>query len=75
MKFDRNEHQKVRYDGQLYVVILEEFPDYYKKDPNSPVVLHPIGNDWIVRITNPTVRNFLTVRKGSSQEVSAEVME
>lgn len=75
MKFDKNDHQKVRYEGQLYAVILQEFPDYYRQDDNYPVVLHPIGNDWIVRITNPTVRTLLTVPKGSSVKVSPEVME
>jgi hypothetical protein len=75
MRFNKDDHQKVRYDGQLYVVILEECPDYYRRDSNAPVVLHPIGNDWIVRITNPTVRTFLTVRKGSSVEVAPDVME
>ena len=75
MKFDKDVHQKVRYDGQLYVVMLEEFPDYHKRGSEFPVVLHPIGNDWIVRITNPTVRKYLTVNKGSSQEVAPETME
>jgi hypothetical protein len=75
MKFNKDHHQKVRYDGQLYVVILEEFPDYHQHSKDYPVVLHPVGNDWIVRITNPTVRKFLTVKKGTSQEVSPEVME
>jgi hypothetical protein len=75
MKFNRDSHQKVRYDGQLYVVILEEFPDYYNMDSNRLVVLHPIGNDWIVRITNPTVRSYLTVKKGNSLEVGPDVME
>jgi hypothetical protein len=75
MKFNKDHHQKVRYDGQLYVVILEEFPDYHRRSKDYPVVLHPVGNDWIVRITNPTVRKFLTVQKGTSQEVSPEVME
>jgi hypothetical protein len=75
MKFNKENHQKVRYDGQLYVVILEEFPEYHRMDSNSAVVLHPIGNDWIVQITNPTVRNFLTVRKGNSLEVAPDVME
>ena len=75
MKFNKDVHQKVRYDGQLYVVLLEEFPDYHGSTGDLPVVLHPIGNDWIVRITNPTVRKFLTVKKSSSEEVSPEVME
>jgi hypothetical protein len=75
MKFNKDMHQKVRYDGQLYVVILEEFPDYHKRNADDPVVLHPIGNDWIVRITNPTVRKFLTVKKGSSTEVGPDIMD
>ena len=75
MKFDKNDHQKVRYAGQLYAVILEELPDYYQKGPDFPVVLHPVGNDWIVHITNPTVRRFLTVNKGSFTEVDPAVIE
>jgi hypothetical protein len=75
MKFNKDMHQKVRYDGQLYVVILEEFPDYHRRDASYPVVLHPIGNDWIVKITNPTVRKFLTVKKGNSIEVGPDIME
>jgi hypothetical protein len=75
MKFNKESHQKVRYDGQLYVVLLEEFPDYHKQNAEYPVVLHPVGNDWIVRITNPTIRKFLTVKKGSSVEVAPEIME
>jgi hypothetical protein len=75
MKFNKEDHQKVRYDGQLYVVILEEFPEYYHKDESYQVVLHPIGNDWIVQITNPTVRSFLTVKKGNSLEVSPDILE
>lgn len=75
MRFNKETHQKVRYDGQLYVVLLEEFPEYHRMDTDFRVVLHPIGNDWIVRITNPTVRTYLTVRKGQSVEVGPEVME
>jgi hypothetical protein len=75
MKFAKEYHQKVRFDGQLYVVILEEFPRYYESDAEALMVLHPVGNDWIVKVTNPTVRKFLTVKKGTSQEVDPEVME
>ena len=75
MKFSKADHQKVRFDGQLYVVILDEFPLYYESDADALVVLHPVGNDWVVRVTNPTVRTFLTVKKGTSQEVAPEVME
>ena len=75
MKFSKEYHQKVRFDGQLYVVILEEFPLYHESDAETLVVLHPVGNDWIVRVTNPTVRKFLTVKKGTSHEVAPEVME
>jgi hypothetical protein len=74
MKFNKAQHQKVRYDGQLYVVILDEFPEYYRKDGDYPVVLHPIGNDWIVRISNPKVRQYLTVKKRSFAEVDPEIM-
>ena len=69
MKFDRKLHQKVRYQGQLYAILLEEFPDYRKGDDNYKVVLHPIGNDWIVHMTNPTVRELMTLRKGDFSEV------
>ena len=75
MRFNKSNHQKVRFEGQLYVVILEEFPEYHARGSDYPVVLHPIGNDWIVRITNPTVRKYLTVQKGASKEVGPEVME
>jgi hypothetical protein len=74
MKFNKAQHQKVRYDGQLYVVILDEFPEYYGKDGDYPVVLHPVGNDWIVRISNPKVRQYLTVKKGSFDEVGPEIL-
>lgn len=75
MKFDKSQHQKVRYDGQLYVVLFEEYPDYMRLPAEAPIVLHPIGNDWIVKITNPTVRKFLTVAKGTATEVPAHTNE
>ena len=75
MKFNKDEHQKVRYEGQLYAVILHEFPDYYEQGVDYPVVLHPTANNWIVQITNPLMRSMLTVSKGSSTEVSPDVME
>lgn len=75
MKFDKELHQKVRYEGQLYVVILEETDNYYRQGENYPVVLHPVANDWIVRFTNPAVRKYLTVEKGSFEELSEFIME
>jgi hypothetical protein len=74
MKFDKNQHQKVRYAGQLYVVILSEFPSYHNEPDSFPVVLHPIGNEWIVQITNPAVRIHMTVKKGSLTKVPPETM-
>lgn len=74
MKFNKELHQKVKYDGQLYAVILEEFPDYYKKKRDAVIVIHPMSNDWIVQITNPEVRKHLMVKKGSATEVAPEVM-
>jgi hypothetical protein len=75
MKFDKEKHLKVRFDGQLYVVLLDEFPEFTDADDNYQVVLHPVGNDWIVHIQNPQVRQYLTVRKGSSKTVSPATME
>jgi hypothetical protein len=72
MHFDKEQHRKVRYDGQLYAVILEEFPEYPTALKDYPVVLHPVGNDWIVHISNPKVRQFLTVKKGLCTEVPAD---
>jgi hypothetical protein len=72
VKFDPAKHQKVRYDGQLYVVILDEFPGYYRGDDAYEVVLHPVCHDRVVHITSNTVRKFLTVKKGSAQEESAD---
>lgn len=75
MRFNQQLHQKVRYQGQLYVIIFEEFPEYRRADPDFPVVLHPVGNDWIVHITNPTVRTHMTIRKGEAREVPHHTME
>jgi hypothetical protein len=72
LKFDPAKHQKVRYDGQLYVVIFDEFPDYFLGDDALEVVLHPVCNDRIVHITSDTVRKFLTVKKGSAREESSD---
>ena len=69
MKFDRALHQKVRYQGELYAIVLEEFPNYREGDRNYKVVLHPMGNEWIVHITNPTMRDLMTIRKGDLSEV------
>jgi hypothetical protein len=75
MKFDKRKHQKVRFDGQLYVVLLDEYPEFGQADENYQVVLHPVGNDWIVHIKNPQVRQYLTVRKGNSKAVAPTTME
>jgi hypothetical protein len=75
MRFDKKLHQKVRYDGQLYVVLLDEFPEYHKEDQNYKVVLHPIANEWIVRITNPMIRAHMMVEKGNTIEVPHHVPE
>jgi DNA-binding cell septation regulator SpoVG len=69
VKFDPNRHQKVRYDGQLYVVIYDEFPTYASADDNFEVVLHPVCHDRVVHITSASVRKYLTVKKGSAQQV------
>ncbi len=71
LRFNPQSHQKVRYDGQLYVVILDEFPDYYQADANYEVVLHPVTHDRVVHITSTSVRKFLTVKKGSAEQVDA----
>ena len=75
MKFDKDQHQKVRYQGQLYVVLLEEFPQYRQSSTESAVVLHPIANDWIVRINNPRMRDYMTIRKAELKEVPHHVVE
>jgi hypothetical protein len=75
MKFDKNLHQKVRYDGQLYVVLLDEFPQYHTQGKDYKVVLHPIANEWIVPITNPKVREFMVVQKGNAIEVPHHALE
>jgi hypothetical protein len=49
--------------GQLYVVMLDEFPHFQTASPTDEFVLHPISNDWIVHIISPTVRNLLKVKK------------
>jgi hypothetical protein len=74
MEFNHELHQKVRYAGQLYVVILEEFPNFYQADANEEFVLHPISNDWIVHIISPTVRNLLKVKKKDFTLVQHEAM-
>ncbi len=63
MEFNPELHQKVRYMGQLYVVMLDEFPTFHSAPVNDEFVLHPISNDWIVHIISPTVRNLLKVKK------------
>ena len=63
MEFNHEVHQKVRYMGQLYVVMLDEFPDFHEATSEDEFVLHPISNDWIVHIISPTVRNLLKVKK------------
>jgi hypothetical protein len=74
MQFYNDLHQKVRYAGQLYVVILDEFPDFHQGDAHFEVVLHPISNDWIVHIKSQAVRNFLRVKKGDCTLVEHVVM-
>jgi hypothetical protein len=74
MQFNHDLHQKVRYAGQLYVVVLEEFPDFQHGDQHFEVVLHPISNDWIVHIKSQAVRNFLRVKKGDCTLVEQAVM-
>jgi hypothetical protein len=63
MEFNPELHQKVRYMGQLYVVMLDEFPNFPSASLSEEFVLHPISNDWIVHIISPTVRNLLKVKK------------
>lgn len=74
MKFDPAKHQKVRYDGQLYVVILDESPGYFGGNDAFEVVLHPVCHDRVVHITSATVRKFLTVKKGSAHEESSDTV-
>jgi hypothetical protein len=69
MEFNPELHHKVKYHGQLYVVILEEFPAYHTAGKEYEIVVHPICNDWIVHITNPDVRKGLTVKKGDGEAV------
>jgi hypothetical protein len=75
MKFDKKLHQKVRFDGQLYVVLLDEFPEYHKEGKNYKIVLHPIANEWIVRITNPKIREYMVIEKGNAVEVPHYALE
>lgn len=69
MEFDPTLHQKVKYHGQLYVVILSEYPDYYSASKDFELVIHPVCHDWIVYITNPSVRKGLTVKKGDGEMI------
>jgi hypothetical protein len=74
MEFNHALHQKVRYAGQLYVVILDEYPDFHRANANEEFVLHPISKDWIVHIVSPTVRNLLKVKKKDFTLVESEAM-
>jgi hypothetical protein len=64
MEFNPEIHQKVRYFNHLYVVFLDEFPDFLSAGRNYTVVLHPIWKNWIVRMTSEAVRREMTVTKG-----------
>jgi hypothetical protein len=74
MQFNSDLHQKVRYAGQLYVVIMEEFPAFNHADGKYEAVLHPVSNDWIVHIVSPTVRDLLKVKKEDCEIVEHEIM-
>ncbi len=72
MQFNNELHQKVRLiaDGQLYVFVYAEFPDFVVADNNYEVVIHPISqNGWITHNTQPAVRQLFTHPKSALQPV------
>lgn len=76
MNFDLTHHQKVRYQGNLYVVVIADFPDFYGPNNNYQVVIHPINNvDWITYNINPVIRQEFTVSKGELEYVNPGITE
>lgn len=56
-------HQKVRYQEQLYVVVLSDF-DFFKLPPDASVVIHLINNrNKIVYHNERSIQLLYTVKK------------
>ena len=66
MKFDHNEHQKVRLEtnGILYVVSLKDTPNFYQLGDDDDVVIH-IVNKWddITYNEHPNMQKQFTRKK------------
>lgn len=56
-------HQKVRYQEQLYVVVLSDF-DFFKLPPDASVVIHLINNrNKIVYHNERSIQLLYSVKK------------
>jgi len=76
MHFDLAHHQKVRHQGHLFVVFIEEFPNFYMAANGYQVVIHPINNiNWITYNTNPAIRQTFIVEKGELEYVNPGIIE
>ena len=74
MYFNPDKHQKVRYNGDLYVVILEEFPQYHALNNESLVVVHPLTPDgYIIPNIDRQLRRVFTVTKSELENVEPGV--
>lgn len=73
MDFDHRLHQKVTYLGQdqflktihLFVVIKEEFPNFYSMKTDEEVVIHQLNKfNQVIRNLDLQIRNSFKAKKG-----------
>jgi hypothetical protein len=74
LQFDPSRHQKVRYNDQLYAILLTEV-DFVRLSPNADVVIHVVSHEKIIFRAARDVQQLYTVKKNELEMVEPHIIE
>jgi hypothetical protein len=73
LEFDPSRHQKVRYNDQLYAILLSE-RDFLSLPANAEVVIHFVSHEKII-FRQAEVQQLHTVKKKELMLVEPHIIE
>lgn len=74
LDFNPEQHQKVRYNHELYVVLLRE-ADFINLSPNDEVVIHLVTHNKIIVRASQQAQEKYRVRKKELMAVEPHIIE